>query len=278
MNIGNTLTDQDFAALFKRPPREAMAYLKRKGIAVSWDWHEMLDAIHQRVFTVAGLLKVDALETVRQSLVDALEQGLPYREWVKRLGPELEKRGLLGRHALLNPETGEVKTLAPWRLRTIYQTNMQAAHMAGRWAEMKEAADSHPYWQYVAVMDSRTRPAHARLNGLVFRHDDPFWDSFYPPLGYNCRCRVIAISQARLERRSLAVSSSQGRLSSGEVEITGGLFPRTATVARFTVGPRQVVSTDPGFNASPAVVGDVLAKQLSERRAAFEAAAKDRSQ
>jgi SPP1 gp7 family putative phage head morphogenesis protein len=163
----NALSAEDFAALFKRPPEDAIAYLQAKGITVTWDWHEMLDAAHQREFTAAGLFKVEALQAVRDSLVKNMAAGRTYRDWFKGITDELGKQGLMGRHELLNPETGEVKTLAPWRLRTIYQTNMQSAHMAGRWAQMKEATESHPYWQYVAVMDSRTRPAHRALNGLT---------------------------------------------------------------------------------------------------------------
>jgi SPP1 gp7 family putative phage head morphogenesis protein len=265
------LDSADLKAIFRLPPADAVAYLKAKGIAVTWDFREMLDAAHQRAFTAAGILKVDALEAIRESLVRALEEGMTYQDWVKTIGPELEKRGLLGRHKLVNPETGELKTLSPWRLRTIYQTNLQSAYMAGRYAQMKETVESHPYWQYVAIMDSRTRPAHRALNGRTFRHDDPIWSAgFYPPLGYNCRCRARPMSEGAVKREGIALSSSEGRLSQIEVEVGRGDAARPAKVARFETAPGQFVATDPGFAHSPAEATKFLEQMRQQRLAAFQ--------
>ncbi len=264
----------DLSAIFGKSPEDADAYLASKGLVTTWSWKDMLDAAHQRGFTVAGLLKLDALEAVRASLRAAIQEGLTYREWVKRITPELEKRGLIGRHRLLNPETGELKTLAPWRLRTIYHTNLQSAYMAGRYAQMKGATETHPYWQYVAVMDRRTRPAHRALHGRTFRHDDAVWSAgFYPPLGYRCRCRVRPVSDTTLKSEGIALSSSQGRLSQEEVSVGRGEAARPATVARYAVAPGRFVSTDPGFAHSPADATAYLEHLRRERRAGFEAQA-----
>ncbi|MCW7140519.1 phage head morphogenesis protein [Escherichia coli] len=84
---------------------------------------------------------------------------------------------------------------SPRRLALIYNVNTRVAYNAGRYTQMMNNTDTHPFWQYVAVMDSRTRPAHSALNGLVFRYDDPFWNTHYPPNGWNCRCRVRPLSQ-----------------------------------------------------------------------------------
>ena len=74
---------------------------------------------------------------------------------------------------------------------------MQSAYMAGRYAEMMDAIDTHPYWEYVAVNDERTRETHRMLHGSVYAADDPVWDSLYPPLDYRCRCRVRPLSRSR---------------------------------------------------------------------------------
>lgn len=262
------LSFTDFDALFRRQPKDAIAYLQAKGFNPTWDWHEALGAIHQKAFTVAGLLKMDVLETVRKSLVSALEEGQTYREWQKGIAAELGRAGLMARHALVNPDTGEAKTLAPWRLKLIYRQNLQSAHMAGRWAEMSDATDSHPNWQWVSVMDSRTRPMHAILNGMTFRHDDPIWANFWPPIDYLCRCRVRPLTDAAVAREGISMVSSKGRLTMGTVEVGRGTDARQAPVARFEIAPGRRVTTGPGFVGSPAD-STVLADQLAARRAAF---------
>ena len=90
---------------------------------------------------------------------------------------------------------------------------MQTSYQAGRYETQLDNAEDRPYWQYVAVMDSSTRPEHAELNELVFRYDDPFWSSFYPPNGWNCRCRVRALSDYKVKAKKIKIGSSDGTLS-----------------------------------------------------------------
>lgn len=202
-----TITAADLVATFNLAPAEAVKYFRAKGYVIGWDWHETWKDAHARAFTVAGVLKVDALVKIRESLATALAQGQTFSQWKKAITPELEAAGLLGRHALVNPETGEAKTLTSWRLRTIYQTNLQTAYNAGRWAVFAAEADRAPYVQYLAVGDSRTRPSHQALNGKVFRIDDPAWSVIAPPNGFNCRCRVRNMDQRELDRRGLRVET-----------------------------------------------------------------------
>ena len=98
----------------------------------------------------------------------------------------LQTKGWWGRQENVDTDTGEVSQVqlgSPWRLQTIYRTNLQTAYMAGRFQSQLENIDDRPYWQYVAILDGRTRPSHRAMNGKVFRYDDPFWGSFYPHRG-----------------------------------------------------------------------------------------------
>ena len=75
-------------------------------------------------------------------------------------------------------------------LKSEYQLAQRSATMAADWERIQADADILPNLKYVTVGDDRVREAHAKLDGLILPIDDAFWDSFYPPNGYGCRCTV----------------------------------------------------------------------------------------
>jgi SPP1 gp7 family putative phage head morphogenesis protein len=58
-----------------------------------------------------------------------------------------------------------------------------------------------PYWQYMSMQDVAVRHAHASLHGRVYRYDHPFWDTWYPPNGFNCRCYVKALTPGQVKAK-----------------------------------------------------------------------------
>lgn len=38
------------------------------------------------------------------------------------------------------------------------------------------------------------RDEYAAYDGVTAPKDDPFWDSFYPPCDFNCRCDVVEVA------------------------------------------------------------------------------------
>ncbi|WP_223277328.1 phage minor head protein [Cupriavidus metallidurans] len=243
--------------MFGLEPKDVIAYFQRKGFAITWNWQEVLNEAHAHAFTVAKVMQLDILQDIHDALDTAIRDAQPYVQFVDQLEPILKRKGWWGRKEVLDADTGEITSVqlgSPRRLWTIYQTNMQSAYMAGRYKAMMEATDTHPYWQYVAVMDGRTRPSHRALNGRVYRFDDPFWATFYPPLGWNCRCRVRPVSEATLARMDLrARQSGSEPIRVKKIELPSG--DKVAVTAFRTVdsktGKRIVVQTDPGFSFNP---------------------------
>jgi SPP1 gp7 family putative phage head morphogenesis protein len=234
------------------PPEKAIEYFKSKGYTFSWDWYDTWQEAHAKAFTVAKVMRMDVLQDIRGMVQVAIDKGITFQQFKKELELKLQAKGWWGRK-VIGDETGakEVQLGSPHRLKTIYQTNLQTAYNAGRWKEQMENVDNRPYLQYVAVMDKRTRPAHAALNGKVFRADDPFWNTHYPPLGFRCRCRCRALSGKNLKDRGLAVESSKGRLTEQEVLVskkTGELRPVTVYRDPLT---GKTIAPDVGFNYNP---------------------------
>lgn len=242
-------------------PADAVRFLRGKGAAVTGNWTEWLDGEHARAFTVANVAKLDVVSDIHASLLEALQQGKTLQQWRNDLVPTLQAKGWWRREGSLqqlqaagrvDANTGELaKGLTPARLSTIYRTNMQSAYMAGRYQAMVEQAGNRPFWQYVAVLDSKTRPGHRALHGRVFRFDDQGWRAFWPPCGYGCRCRVRAFNQRELDRKGLQVESTAGQLRDVQVPLRDG---STAMVTRYKAPgmPKPgFFQPDPGFNHNP---------------------------
>jgi len=189
---------------FNLPPIKAIKYLKNKQPELHFDYDEIMHEAHHKAFTVAKVTKLNLLNDIFKSLQNAQKRGIPYEQWKKELIPTLKKHGWWGNIEVTNPETGEIKEIyvGSRRLKTIFYTNTRVAYNVGRWQhqmQLKEAV----YLRYVAILDNKVRPSHAKNHGVVRHRDDPFWKSHYPPNGWNCRCRVQAYSLKQLKKRGL---------------------------------------------------------------------------
>ncbi|MFA5596874.1 MAG: phage minor head protein [Pusillimonas sp.] len=194
-------------AAFNLPPEKAIEYFKSKGYQISFDWHDMLQDAHTKAFTVAGVTSLDVLVDIRKAVETAQRTGKSLESFKQELKPLLKKKGWLGKKTITRPDgsSKEVDLSQPWRLKTIYQTNMQTAYMAGRYKGMMDVVETRPYWRYVAVMDGRTRDEHRRLHGKILRYDDPFWDKYFPPNGWGCRCRIVSVSKFEADKKGLEI-------------------------------------------------------------------------
>ena len=135
---------------------------------------------------------------------------------------------------------------------------MRTVRSGGRYRRQAENADDRPYWMYDAVMDASTRPSHAAFDGKVFAWADPIWDTHYPPNGYNCRCRVRALTARQVEARGLEVAKSTSGLrgvmqEAGVDKRTGEIIRRPGTEYSWTdsAGRRHVLLPDPGWSHNP---------------------------
>ncbi len=82
-------------------------------------------------------------------------------------------------------------------LRIEYDTAVGSAQMAAKWVTFEDEKDAVEMLRYVTAHDNRVRPAHRLLDGVTREVDDKFWDHYYPPNGWNCRCDVIQVVGGR---------------------------------------------------------------------------------
>lgn len=193
------------------PPKEAIAYFRDKGIAFGFAWQDVWQAEHAVAFTVAKAMSRDVLETIRAAVDNAIADGETLDTFRKELRPRLEALGWWGRKPVLDPLTGARKTVqlgSPRRLKTIFAVNMRTAYQAGRWERIVKQKAAFPYLRYTSVLDGRERPQHHAWHGTVKPVDDAWWDSHYPPCGWNCRCTATAFSRRMLEKRGYSVTDA----------------------------------------------------------------------
>lgn len=103
--------------------------------------------------------------------------------------------------ALLNPD-GELRTFTEFRtaaaeinnqfsntwLKSEYNYAVASSQMASKWKQIESAKDVLKLLQYETAGDERVRPEHQELEGVIQPVDSVFWDTYYPPNGWGCRC------------------------------------------------------------------------------------------
>lgn len=98
--------------------------------------------------------------------------------------------------AFLNDVRKIDKTYNSNYLRAEYNFVQSSAEMAAKWERFSEDGDRYNL-QYRTANDSKVRPEHAALNGVTLPPSDPFWEEYYPPNGWNCRCTVVQVRKSK---------------------------------------------------------------------------------
>lgn len=239
-------------------PTEAIEFLRQKKMLAGKVFiKDLQDSALARATTIARLSSLEMTKDIYQSLETAMREGKGFNQWKKELLGEFERKGwVFGKdksisrgidgNLLADPNTGEYFG-TPRRLNTIYRVNMQSAYSAARYQRMRDNVDNRPYWQYSAVGDERTRPAHLALSGKIYRYDDPFWTTFYPPNGFNCRCSVIALSDRDLKRRGIDKPDDSSDFLV-EVERPADKLGNREKTVGFKLSDGTVRVTDKGFD------------------------------
>jgi SPP1 gp7 family putative phage head morphogenesis protein len=192
----------DFSEVLNEPLKfeKAIEYFKDKLPVSSKEFYKISDEYKSKAFTISGYTSIQMLKKFQNELLKALENGTTMKEFKKNMNNFLDQRGYEG--------------LSNFQADNIFRTNIQTAYNIGHYKQMTspEVLKSRPYWMYDAVVDRNTRPTHSALNGKVYKADNEFWDKWYPPNGYRCRCSVRTLSARQVEARGLKVETETPKL------------------------------------------------------------------
>ena len=121
-------------------------------------------------------------------------------------------------------------------LRAEYNFVQASASMAAKWEKFTEDGDRYNL-QYRTANDDKVRPEHAALDRVTLPITDPFWESYYPPNGWNCRCTVVQVRKSKYPETPHDEAMSLGEQATGND--TKGIF-------HFNAGKEQ--KTVPDYN------------------------------
>lgn len=160
---------------------EALQYAQQRQIVLPDEFYSMDLNTRQMASTVSFLAGIDQIETVMNAVNKALANGSTFADFKK----EVVDSGI---------------TLSNAHLDNVFRTNIQSAYAHGKYQQHQRNKANRPYLMYSAINDSRVRPSHLALDRVVRPIDDSFWNTHYVPLGYRCRCTIIALTEKQAEK------------------------------------------------------------------------------
>ncbi len=160
------------------PYHEAVEFLKKRDVIKKVDYDKLSDKMKFRAFTASRINDGKLLEKLNAQMLSNVNDGKGLKDFLS-----LTKTDILDKIGM-GPNQG-------WYWETVYRTNAQTAYNVGR--AMGFEADKPLALQFVGIDDARQTDVCHSLSGVVRPYGDPFWQSHFPPLHFNCRSTIRAI-------------------------------------------------------------------------------------
>jgi len=231
---------------FAVDPLQAIEVFRRKLRVPTERWTDLWQEMHSAAFMVAGAQSDALLKDFQDAVLAAIADGRTLAQFRADFDRIVAEHGWSYRGS------------RGWRSRVIFETNLRTSYAAGRWEQIQEVKATRPYLRYVAVMDERTRPEHAAWHDTVLPVDDPWWQTHFPPNGWNCRCSVQSLNERDLARYGLSVSDQAPPVEMVERTVNTSDGPRVVLVP---------AGIDPGFAYRPGTPPDEAIRRALELRA-----------
>lgn len=109
-------------------------------------------------------------------------------------------------------------------LKSEYNNAIAQGQAARRWKDFEEDADIFPNLEYRTAGDDQVRYTHERLNKIILPLNHEFWDKYYPPNDWGCRCRARPTDAEPTEESKVKKITVEGTFNNN-VGKTGYMFP-----------------------------------------------------
>jgi len=197
------------------------------------------------------------LDAINRRVVEGIIKGTPTREIAESIAMIDER---LGREYISTRGSTAGREIRS-NMQAIARTAVQDANRQVHEDVYKANADqlSDLQWEWVAVLDSRTCPTCAPLDGKRWdkRRDAPRW-----PVHVNCRCQVVAVDpDEEADVRSGQVVSPE--------PMTGDRAYKTKTKVKGESLHRKAVDVKPGKDGKPPTYADFLAQSNQKTQQMF---------
>ena len=163
---------------------QALVYARSRKVVLPGEYYLLDLNSRQYASTVSGLAGLDQIKSVLNAVYKTVETGGTFQDFQDLV----EADGI---------------NLSEAQLDNVFRTNAQNAYAHGKWLHQQRNKDKRPYLQYMAINDSRVRPSHLALDGVIRHIDDPFWQTYYPPNGYRCRCTTRALTEKQAQSKGI---------------------------------------------------------------------------
>lgn len=187
-------------------PEEALRFFRSKVPVSESAFRAMNDKMRAHAFRIAHGEETALVAAVRDRIDRALQGKMTLGQFMQ------EAPALFSAHG--------VTSTSRHHLETMFRTNTLTALGAGKWAEAQdpELSQLFPLYRYSAILDDRTREEHAEMHGFTAPADDPVWDRWWPPNGFNCRCTTVPLSSVYIQRHRVKESRASHPARTGRMQ------------------------------------------------------------
>lgn len=214
---------------------EAIEFLRQRLALPDGVWLKLLQEVDEAARDRSAGMSEAMVRDILEAVLTALEEGSTVETFRDDFDAIATARGWAGDPGS-EPGAGNI---GGWRSALTFRVMTSQAMAAGRWRQIQRLKARRPWLRYITAGDHRVRDAHKAWHGVILHADDFWWNTHFPPNGFNCRCHVQQLSDRDLERYGFSVTPEA---------------PPLRTVIRFVRGADGIRRTaevpegiDPGF-------------------------------